>query len=174
MGCLWLQKIMFEVIKYRGAMFDGTEDWWKLWRKTDLWFQKWHEKFGTFSPEHSKVSKLGLWWDPLIQSRKGTSLKLTGELCVMTMNNDANSKRDWLTSWKLTWGIWWILPQALENLKTLYFNGLLWPKYIMFQLEKYREVNFDGTKDWCKIWRKTDLCFQKWHKKFDKFSHAEK
>ena len=70
-------------------MFDGTEDWWKLWRKTDLWFQKWHEKFGTFSPEHSKVSKLGLWWDPLIQSRKGTSLKLTGELCVMTMNNDA-------------------------------------------------------------------------------------
>ena len=23
---------------------------------------------------------------------------------------------------------------------------------------------FDGTKDWCKIWRKTDSNFQKWHK----------
>ena len=27
----------------------------------------------------------------------------------------------------------------------------------------------DGTEDWCKIWRKTDLCLQKWHEKFGKF-----
>ena len=37
----------------------------------------------------AKVSKLGLWWDPFIQSRKCTSLKLTGDLCVMAMKNDA-------------------------------------------------------------------------------------
>ena len=30
-------------------MFDGNEDWFKIWRKTDLGFQKWHEKFGKFS-----------------------------------------------------------------------------------------------------------------------------
>ena len=46
-------------------------------RKTDLWFGKWQEEFGNFSPEHSKVSKLGLWWNPFIQSRKCTGLKLT-------------------------------------------------------------------------------------------------
>ena len=34
----------------------------------------------------------------------------------------------------------------------------------------YKGVVFDDTEDWCKIWRKTDLCFQKWHEldKFDK------
>ena len=26
----------------------------------------------------------------------------------------------------------------------------------------YREVIFDATEDWCKIWRKTDLCFLEW------------
>ena len=34
--------------KYR-VMFDDTEDWWKIRRKTDLYFLKWHEEFGKFS-----------------------------------------------------------------------------------------------------------------------------
>ena len=34
-------------------------------------------------------------------------------------------------------------------------------KYIMFELKIYRRVMFDGTEDWCKVWRKTDLWFQK-------------
>ena len=28
--------------------------------------------------------------------------------------------------------------------------GCFWPKYIMLQLRKYREVMFDGTQDWLK------------------------
>ena len=28
--------------------------------------EKWHEEYGTFSPEHLKISKLLLWLDPLI------------------------------------------------------------------------------------------------------------
>ena len=32
---------------------------------------------------------------------------------------------------------------------------------------------FDSTEDWCKVWRKTDLCFQKWQE-FGKFSQAIK
>ena len=67
MGCLWTKYIMFDLKKYRGIMFDGTEYWCKIWRKTDFCFQKWHEEFGKFSPEHLKVSKLGLWWDSFIQ-----------------------------------------------------------------------------------------------------------
>ena len=39
--------------------------------------------------------------------------------------------------------------------------GSFWPKYIMFVLKEYKGVMFDGTKDWCKILRKTDLYFQK-------------
>ena len=30
-----------------------------------------------------------------------------------------------------------------------------------------------GTEDWCKIWRKTELVFQKSYEKFGKFSQAE-
>ena len=54
-----------------------------------MWFEKKLEKFGEFSPEHLKVSKLGLWWDPFAQSRKGMTLKFTEELCVMKMKNNA-------------------------------------------------------------------------------------
>ena len=35
-------------------------------------------------------------------------------------------------------------------------------KYIQFQLKKYRGVMSHDTEEWCKIWRKTDLLFQKW------------
>ena len=86
--CFWAKYIMFELKKYRGVIFDGTEYWWEIWRKNDLCFQKWYEKFEKFSPQHLKVSKLRLWWNSFIQSRKCMSLKLTGELCVITMKSD--------------------------------------------------------------------------------------
>ena len=44
--------------------------------------------------EHLKISKLGLWWDPLIQSRKSVSLKFTEELCDVTMKNDAKFEEE--------------------------------------------------------------------------------
>ena len=86
--------LMFDLKKYRGVIFHDTEGWCKIWRKTDLWFGKWHEEYGKFSPEQLKVSKLGYWSDPLIQSRKSMSLKSTEELCVMTMKNDAKFKEE--------------------------------------------------------------------------------
>ena len=94
MGSLWPKYIMFELKKYRGVIFHDTKEWCKIWRKTDLWFEKWHEKFGKFSPEHLKVSKLGLWWDSFVQSRKFMSLKFTDELCVMAMKNNAKFKEE--------------------------------------------------------------------------------
>ena len=41
-------------------MFDGTEYWYKIWRKIDLRFQKWHVEFSKFSPEGVCKSK---HWD---------------------------------------------------------------------------------------------------------------
>ena len=81
--------IMFDLKKYRWVVFCDTEKSCKIWWKTDLRFRKWHEEFGKLSPEYSEVSKLGLWWDPFIQSRKYMRWKFAGELCVMTMNNEA-------------------------------------------------------------------------------------
>ena len=99
-GSLWPKYILFELQKYRVVIFHDTEDLCKLWRKTDQWFEKRHEKFGKFSPEHLKVSKLGLWWDPFVQSRKGTTLKLTEELCVMAMKNNAKFEEELIFNFK--------------------------------------------------------------------------
>ena len=79
----------FDLKKYWGVIFHDTEESCKNWRKTDLWFGKWHGEFGKFSPEHKKFSKLGLWLDPFTQSRKCMSLKLKGELWLVTIKNDA-------------------------------------------------------------------------------------
>ena len=74
-----------------------------------------------------------------------------------------NLKRNWFVSSKLTWGIWQILMQAIENPKILHCNEILFNKvYNVWAKKKYREVLFDGTEYWCNIWQKTDLCFQKW------------
>ena len=48
--------------------------------------------------------------------------------------------------------------------------GPFWPKYIMLELKKYREVIFHDTEKWCEIWRKADMWFGKWPEEFDKFS----
>ena len=160
MGSFWTTYRMFKLKKYRGVIFHDAEEWCKTWRKTDLWFKKWHKKFGNFSPEHSKVSKLELWLDPFFQSRKCMILKLTEELCAITMKNHAKFQEKLTCNFKLAWGISQNLTRALENLKHLLFNWPLWPKYIKFKKKKYGRFMFDGTEDWCKIWRKIDLCFQ--------------
>ena len=60
----------FNLEMYRVVIFHDTEESCKIWRKIDLWFGKWHEEYDKISPEHLDVSKLGLWWDPFLQSRK--------------------------------------------------------------------------------------------------------
>ena len=96
--------LMFDLKKYKGVIFLDTEGWCKIWRKTDLWFGKWHEEYGKFSPEHLKVSKLGLWWDPLIPSRRSMSLKFTKELCIMTLKNDAKFEEELICHFKIDMG----------------------------------------------------------------------
>ena len=91
----------FDLKKYRGVTFHDTEKWCKIWGKTELWFGKWHEEFDKFSPEHLKVSKLGLWWDAFLQSRKCMSLKFTEEFCVMAMKNDAKFKEELTCHFKI-------------------------------------------------------------------------
>ena len=93
MRYFWQKYIMSELKKYRGVTFHDTRVWCKIWRKNDLWFGKWHEKFGKFSPEHTKFSKLGLSLGLFIQSKKCMSLTLRGELCAMTMKNDAKFEK---------------------------------------------------------------------------------
>ena len=106
---------------------------------TDLWFGKWYEKYGKFFPDHSK---LGFWWDLLIQTWESMSLKSRGELSVMTMKNTQNLKRNRLVMSKLTWRIWQILPRALESLKNFHFNGFLLGKVCIVWTKKVQRSYF--------------------------------
>ena len=151
---------MSELKKYRGVMFEGTEYWCKIWRKIDLCFQKWREKFSKFSPEQVWNSKIWTFIGSFYP--KKNELKIYRGVVSCQWKMMQNLKRNWLVSSKLTWGIWRILTRALKNIKICTLMGC-WPKYIMFELKKYRAVMFEGTEDWCKIWRKTDFCFLKWH-----------
>ena len=51
---------------------------------------------------------------------------------------------------------------------TLYWAAF--DQSINVSAKKCRGVMSDGIQCWCKNCRKTDLCFQKWHEEFDKFS----
>ena len=57
-------------------------------------------------------------------------------------------KRDWLVVLKLTWGSSEILTQALESLKKIVLIGCFWPRYILFELQKYRGAIFHDTEEY--------------------------
>ena len=86
------------------------------------------------------VSKLGFWWDPLIQNRKSMCLKFIEELCIMTMKNDAKFEKELTCRFKIvSWQIWEILTQALESLKNFHFNAILLSKiYIVWDKKVQR------------------------------------
>ena len=53
-GSFWAKYILFKLrkYKYRGVIFDETEEGYKILRGIDLLFQNWHKEFDKFWPEH--------------------------------------------------------------------------------------------------------------------------
>ena len=143
--------LMFDLKKYRGVIFHGTEGWCKILRKTDLWFGKWHKEYGKFSPEHLKVSKLGLCWDPLIQRRKSMSLKSTEELCVMTMKNHAKFEVELTCHFKIDMRNLTNFDPSTESPQNFHFNVFLLSKvYIAWAKKVQRSYllwNWRGIKN---------------------------
>ena len=105
MGSLWQKYNMFELKKCRPVIFHDTEEWCEIWRKPDLWLKKWLEKLGKFPAELLKLSKLGIWWDSLVQSRKCMTLNFTEGYVSWQWRIMQNLKRNWLVISKLTWVI---------------------------------------------------------------------
>ena len=159
MGSFWAKYILFELKKYRGVISHDTEEWCKIWWKTYLLLEKWHEEFGKFSPEHSKVSKSELWWNPFAQSRKCMTLKFTDELCVMTMKNYTKIEEELTCRFKIDMRNFTSFDLCTQKCKTCVVIGSLWPKYILFELQKYRGVIFHDTvmnilkKSWLVAWK---------------------
>ena len=158
MGSFWTKYILFELKRYRGFIFHDTEEWSKTWRKTDLWFGKWHGEFGKFSPDHLKVSKFGRWWDPFVKSRKRLSLKFTRQWRMMQ-----NLKRNWLDISKLT-GIWRILTLTLWKSETYALKSdPLTTVYNVWAKKSTDELYLMAVKIDAKFEGKLTCACQKWH-----------
>ena len=61
-----------------------------------------------------------------------------------------------------------IWPEHSKVSKTVILMGSFWPKYILFELKKYRGIIFHETEEGYKIWKGIDFSFQIGHKEFDK------
>ena len=92
-GCFWLKCIINELKKYRRVTFYDARKWFKIWKKSYLWFGKWHEEFDEFSPEHTEVSKLKLLFGLFIQKQKMYEL----EIYKVVMCYDIE---EWYKIWK--------------------------------------------------------------------------
>ena len=93
-------------------MSHDTEEWCKIWRKTDLLFQKWQE-FGEFWSEHSKVSKICTLIGPFRAKYITFDQKRTEELSFMTLKSHAKFQE------KLTCG----LENDMRNLANFHQNS---------------------------------------------------
>ena len=154
---LCTKHVTFDLKKYRGVIFHETEEWCKVWRKTELWLWKWYEEYGEFSPEHLKVSQLGFWKDPFIQSRKFTSLKSAEELCVMTMKNKLIFEKRSTCHFKFDMrNVTNCDPNTQKSRKLVLQRAPFEQNILIFGLKKYRRVTFDSTENWGKIWRRID------------------
>ena len=133
--------------KYRGVMFDDTEYWCKIWTKTDLCFQKWHEEFQKFLLERSKDSNSDFDVSLLSKAENVWSWNLQGSYVSWRWWMRQNWKRNWLAVSKLTLEVWRILTQALKSLKNLHFNGLFLIELYNVLVKKDRRVMLEGTED---------------------------
>ena len=81
--------------------------------------------FANFHQSSQKFQNWDFYGVLLSKKRKCMSLKFTGELCVMTMRNDAKFEKELTFQFKTDMRN---LTRALKNLKNLHFNGLLLTK----------------------------------------------
>ena len=151
----WAKKVQSSYLSWHWRVMQNL-------RKTDLLpLGKWHEEFGKFSPNHSKMSKLQLWWDPFVQNRKRNSLKITEKLYVMTMKNDTKIEEELTCHFKTDMKNITNFDPNNRKSKKFVLIGSLWPKYLLFELQKYRGVIFHWRvmhilkKNWIVVWKKT-------------------
>ena len=62
---------------------------------------------------------------------------------------------------KMAWGISWILMRVVASLKICTLMYYFCRKYILFKPITCREVMWNNTEEWYKIWKRAVVCFWK-------------
>ena len=118
-------------------MLHDTAEWYKVWRKTDSWFQKWHEEFGEFSPSYSKIQKLqfdGLFLSKVynVWAKKMQRSYLSWHRTVMQKFDNPD-----LEVSKMAWRIGWTFIRALKIWKIVHW-WLFLSKAYNFSARKFQ------------------------------------
>ena len=102
---------------------------------------------------HQSTRKCQNWNFDGIQSRKFMTLKFTEGLCVMTMKNDTKIEKGLTCRFKIDMRNSTNFDTSTRKCKNwlCVLIGSLWPKHILFELQKYRGVIFYDTEEICKF-----------------------
>ena len=140
----WPTKVQTSYLSWNWRVMQNlNKNWLVVWKMT--W-----EKFGKFSSEHSKVSKLRLWWYRFLQRRKCMNLKFTGYLCVMTMENDAQFEEEFTRQFKTdTRNLTNFHPSLQKSQK--FARIYVWWHWILMQNLKENWLVLSGMSWW--IWQ---------------------
>ena len=112
--CLKLK--MYELKIYRGVICHGSEEWYKIWKGTDLSVHSRHEEFDEFWPEHLKISEICSLMDCFWPKYKMFELKKVQASYVWWhWRLMQNLKKTWLVLSKMTWRIWQIFIHRLKS-----------------------------------------------------------
>ena len=114
--------------------------------------------------------KFALWCATFVENICLSQKKYRGVMC--------NNTEEWSKIWRGTDLCFENDVRNLGNfeptLKICTLMEFFWPKYVMFELKKYRGVMNHYTEDRCKLWKKNDLWFYKWHEELVNFTGALK
>ena len=84
--------ITFYLNTFRGVIFHYTEESCNIWRKADLWFEKWYEEFGKIFTKTLENVEIGTLMGSLYP--KGMSWKFSEELYVIALGNDETPDKE--------------------------------------------------------------------------------
>ena len=149
----------FELKNYRGVIFHNIEEWCKVSRKTNSWFQKWHEELVEFSHNHSKVWKFhfsGLFLYEVWTKKKcgGVIFHDTEQWRKIWINPD-------LVISKIAWGIGWTLIRAFKVWKIVHWCALFVKSIYNVSARKFQRnyVSWHWRAmqnlNWLVAWKKT-------------------
>ena len=69
----------------------------------------------------------------------------------MTMKNDTKIEEELTCRFKIDMRNFTNFDPSTRKSKKFVLNGSLWPKYVLFELQKYRGVIFHDTEELCKL-----------------------
>ena len=149
---VWVKKVQRSYVWWQWILIKNLKKNWLFLSK--LTWGIW-ETF-TRTLESLKIGNLIGFFYP---KWKMSELKIYKKFFCHDIKNDAKLEVEFTFVSKLTWGLWWILAWALENLNNLLFNGMPLTKLYYVRVKKVQRSYVWKHLILMQNLKKTDFCF---------------